>query len=281
MQELNLPFLCDLGAKLDGLIKQRTDGKIIDMWWAVLWLQQPLSSVLSELPLSVCAEKGNELIQALNDWSAAAAEWSEVSDADPAEAERRLGGLRSRFSDILTTATEFRTVLFAEMATLRAYVVLQKGIYATSGLVETAERTLPEPVIYGLPEAAIYELREGGKCLAFECATAAGFHVLRATELVLHEYYLACCKPRSKRKLENWGAYLAQLRQCNNATVSQLVALLQQIKDLERNLIMHPERVLDPDEALCLFELAKSAIILMAEPPKIKRSRKIAAGQSP
>jgi hypothetical protein len=51
-----------------------------------------------------------------------------------------------------------------------------------------------------------------------------------------------------------------------------VLAFLQQIKDQDRNLIMHPEVVLQPDEALTLFEVTKGAILMMAEklPLRIK-----------
>jgi hypothetical protein len=46
----------------------------------------------------------------------------------------------------------------------------------------------------------------------------------------------------------------------------------QQIKDNERNLIMHPERVLSADDAFRLFEIAKTAIITMSTfLPEIKK----------
>ncbi len=81
----------------------------------------------------------------------------------------------------------------------------------------------------------------------------------------MHEYYLKLCQPSDDEELKDWGKYLCALRQCKKPSVGQTIDLIQKIKDLERNPLMHPRLVLSADDALKIFELAKSAIILMAE----------------
>jgi hypothetical protein len=115
-----------------------------------------------------------------------------------------------------------------------------------------------------IDEKVVIELRESGKCLAFDCATASGFHVMRATELVLHKYYTKICKPKSNKRLDSWEAYIAKLEQSKDPEVGEVVSMLRQIKDSYRNLIMHPAIVLSPDKAFTLFEIAQSAIIAKA-----------------
>jgi hypothetical protein len=74
--------------------------------------------------------------------------------------------------------------------------------------------------------------------------------------------------------LENWGAYLAESKKSTDPDVKKAVTLIQQIKDDDRNLIMHPKRVLSPDEAFSLFEITKIAIIVMGDrvPAREKKS---------
>ncbi len=273
MLELHLPFLCEFGVKLGKLIEQKDDAKPIDLWWSVYAVVEPLNQLLLTFPLPVCSRKGQDLLSSLKEWNELAGQWGQAGREGGEHAERLLTELRLKFNTLSLHASDFRTVLMAELATLRAYLVLKKGIYATSDLIETAELTLPESVVSKLPQSVVVELREGGRCLAFECATASGFHVMRAVELVLHRYYVVCCKPSSRAKLPNWGAYLCEMKKCKEPAVLQVVALLQQIKDLERNVIMHPEAVLTPDDAFRLFELAKSAIIFMADSPKTSRTK--------
>ena len=56
--------------------------------------------------------------------------------------------------------------------------------------------------------------------------------------------------------------------------VEKVIAVLQQIKDQDRNLIMHPELVLSGDDAFTLFEVGQGAIIAMAARLKPKAPRK-------
>ncbi len=172
-----------------------------------------------------------------------------------------------------------------ELLTLSAYCATQKGIYSTSDLIDHAEKVFPRPVLEKLSEAVTQEVAHGGRCLAFDIPTAAGFHMLRATEAVLHEYYVAVCKPKSKNRLENWGAYISALYKLTEETttkadvkdhVKRVLALLQQVKDQDRNVIMHPEVVLTTNEAFVLFEITKSAIMAMSDklPAKAPQDQK-------
>ncbi len=96
--------------------------------------------------------------------------------------------------------------------------------------------------------------------------------MMRALEETMHQYYLAMCKPASKKHLGNWGEYIAALRKAAGldsgpATIKDAkaidhvkltVPMLQQIKDQDRNLIMHPEIVLTSDESSSLFRDSQS-----------------------
>lgn len=172
-----------------------------------------------------------------------------------------------QFSNVINKAKEFETVLTAELQTLATYHVTQKGIYSTADLIERADNTLPASVLPKISRAVKEEIKQSGRCLAFDSGTACAFHIMRAVEAVMHEYYIAICKPKPRplKRLESWGAYIAEFQKSPKAEVKEVVAILQQIKDQHRNLIMHPEVVLTPDEAFTLFEIAQGAIIAMAD----------------
>ncbi len=86
---------------------------------------------------------------------------------------------------------------------------------------------------------------------------------------------MSVCKPTDPKSLDNWGAYIAELKKSEDADVKETVAMLQQIKDNDRNLIMHPERVLSPDDAFTLFEIAKGAMMAMSRNlPYVKKEEK-------
>ena len=192
----------------------------------------------------------------------------------PSEWEKEDLGADAIFQEIIKIANELEIVLSAELQTLATYNITQKGIYSTTDLIERAERILPEQVLGKIGQMAVGEVRESGKCLAFDCATASAFHMMRATEEVMYRYYVSVCKPKPVKRLKNWGAYIAQLSKSNKPEVKEIVAMLQQIKDRHRNLIMHPEIVLTIDEAFTLFEIAQGAIIAMADNITVRGKKK-------
>lgn len=168
------------------------------------------------------------------------------------------------FESTITKAKNFETIFLAELQTLNLYKVTQKGIYSSPDLIEHAEKIFPKSILSRMNNYTIIEVRESGRCLAFDNPTASAFHIIRATEAVLHEYYIKVCKPESKEKLANWSAYISELYKSTDIEVKEVVAMLQQFKDRHRNLIMHPEIVLTPDESFTLFEMAQGVIIAMA-----------------
>jgi hypothetical protein len=189
-----------------------------------------------------------------------------------------------KFQEVITTAGRFETILYEELRVLPTYSASKKGAYSTSDLIDNAEVVFPDPMLKTLSQAIIGEVRQAGKCLAFDIPTASGFHMLRATEGVLHEYYLVICKPKKKDKLDSWGAYITalyKLTQDGSAIddetknhIKKVLALLQQVKDEDRNQIMHLEVVLNDDQAFALFEITKGAIMAMAEKlPIITRAK--------
>jgi len=150
------------------------------------------------------------------------------------------------------------------LSVLEVYHTTQKGAYTTKDLIEQAEKVLPESVLTKVDDKVLEDIRCSAKCLAFDNPTASGFHILRATETVLHRYYLAVCNPKSAESLTSWGAYIAELHKSTEPDVKRMVSVLQQMKDLDRNLITHPEVFLSQDDAFVLFEAAKYAIMQMA-----------------
>ena len=127
-------------------------------------------------------------------------------------------------------------------------------------LLGGADSLLQDDVRTQLPDIALYDVSEAGKCIAFERPTAAAFHILRATEAVVRCYYLMVVKrERLKEKQRTMGGMLAQLR-ARRKRSDKLLGSLQNIADHYRNPTMHPEERYDLDRAYDLFLLCVSAI---------------------
>lgn len=158
-------------------------------------------------------------------------------------------------------ARNFETIFKAEMQVANIFLATQKRGYDTLHLIQDAEVLLPDDLASLVPEA-IPDIREAGKCIAFELGTAAGFHITRAIESVLLAYWdkKSGGKPRPTNR--NLGAYL---RAFNDAEIGdpKVLAVLDQVKDLHRNPLIHPEERLSLDEAISLLGVAQSAIIAM------------------
>lgn len=159
---------------------------------------------------------------------------------------------------ITNALRDFDTVLKSELNIADAYFVSRKAAYDTTALIMNAEQIFPADLVIKVPNA-IVDIREGGKCLAFELSTAAGFHVLRATESVLRAYWDVASKGKSHPKQKNLGVYLKKMEDGNMGS-PKVRACLKQIKDLHRNPLMHPEETLSLDEAIGLFGICQSAI---------------------
>lgn len=270
MERINLPLFYQLGSQLHPLVEftaEPTNRRGILQ--VSIRLRASLHRLLASFPaLTVCRASGMALIDAID----ATTKWLETATAETWQEPDK--SVDFKFQQVIDTAKEFEVILSAELQTLATYHPEQKGIYSTPQLIEEAENILPSAVLEKMGSNVVEEIQQSGRCLAFDNSTASGFHILRATEAVLHQYYISVCKPKSKTKLDNWGAYIGALHKLSGNTtvkqdvrddVSKVIALLQQIKDQDRNLIMHPEIVLTPDEAFTLFEIGKGAIIAMAD----------------
>ena len=77
------------------------------------------------------------------------------------------------------------------------------------GLVNAANKAVPEPLRSNLPDKAVDDLVSAGRCLAFGLFTAAGFHTCRVVEAVLEMYYQRFCMKSGT--LRSWNDYINEL----------------------------------------------------------------------
>jgi len=270
MERINLPFYYQLGTMLNSLTKYEYEVKNRVEFIGLCYRVDPyIRAVINMQQLAVSRKLGIELVTAIVDVQ----KW--ISENPPEKWDKADYTLDIKIRDIISKSKEYETVLVNELYTLDAYNPPQKGIYSTTYLIEQAERLFPQSILDKIDDKVINEVRESGRCLAFDIWTASAFHILRAMELVLHNYYLCVCKPSPlpKKRLENWGAYIKELQKSTDPSVSEVIAILQQIKDKHRNLIMHPDAVLSADESFTLFEIAQGAIIAMVSALPVPKKR--------
>ena len=158
---------------------------------------------------------------------------------------------------------EVRTTLDAELKGLIAYVVTPKR-YEAARLLDDIPELLSPGTFNKLPEISRYDLSESGKCIAFERPTAAAFHLLRATESALREYY--CTKVKRGRSELMWGPMLQSLRKRRDMrSQSSLLNNLDDIRLTFRNPTQHPEKIYDIHEVQDLLGRCTDALNRMAK----------------
>ena len=164
-----------------------------------------------------------------------------------------------QLSAVKEAAKRFETVLAEELAILDTYAIAQKGAYSTPELISNADVMFPPSIRSKIPARAIADIKEAGKCLAFETPTAAAFHIVRALESLIIIYYQKVIGSNPADKRRNWGVYIKVLRQ-NPDSDPKILDFLEHIKNNYRNPISHPEATLNTDEALVLLGVAVGAI---------------------
>jgi len=164
----------------------------------------------------------------------------------------------------------FESSLHDELQRLHTYMVNPVGAYSFDRLIAEAERAFPENLRSTLiPQQASIDFRSAGACLAFALPTACGFHAFRAADVMIRAYYAHFVGTTPAKGPRDWGGYIRALRDAisNNPAKKpnpRTVALLDCIREMDRNPVIHPELDLDIEMALATFDLCKNAITLMA-----------------
>ena len=162
---------------------------------------------------------------------------------------------------------ELRPTLNAETSTLKAYVLTEKKMTSdVDRLVERPETFLSAHTFGKLPSVAQYDLRQAGKCIAFEIPTAAAFHLLRATEDAFRSYQAHFIKKRGKLN-PTWADLITSLKAKRRSPLPNKTLLnhLDHIRDSFRNPTNHPEKIYDMDEVQDLFGLVADVLNRIAK----------------
>jgi hypothetical protein len=150
-----------------------------------------------------------------------------------------------------------------EYRNLDVFTVTPKGIYNTRLLRENPETQFPDRLIPVLPEQMLYDLKQAGRCLAFEVPTACAFHICRGTEALMIAYYERLAKQKWPLTNRDWGVYITHL--AKHGAPPSITNRLNEIKDLNRNAYIHPDINVPQDEAQILFQLCAGVNFYMAE----------------
>jgi hypothetical protein len=156
----------------------------------------------------------------------------------------------------------FETVLSAELGLMNIYLVTKKRGYDTTDIITNGIALFPDDLAEKVPDA-VKDINEGTRCIAFELPTAAGFHLHRANESVLHRYYDVVMNGAPRPSGRNIGDYLKAMNDANAGDLA-VRSSLKDLKDLHRNPLIHPEHSLDSvDDAIALLGGIQSVVVHM------------------
>lgn len=155
--------------------------------------------------------------------------------------------------------TDFEAVASSELGVTSVYLVTKKGGYDTTDLIENGEALFQAALASKVPDA-VSDIQQATRCIAFEVPTAAGFHLHRANESVLHKYYDATRGQNAHPRERSMGVYLAAMEK-HDIGDRRVRAALKDIKDLHRNPLIHPDHSLESvEEAIDLLGAIRSVV---------------------
>lgn len=154
---------------------------------------------------------------------------------------------------------EFEAVLRAEFAAANIYLVSQQSAFDTATLIEVGELAFPNALAAKVPQA-VQDLRQAMRCIAFVLPTAAAFHLHRANEIILGEYWDSVSDGKKRPDPQSLGKYIGEL-ESNDFGRPDVISALRDIKNLHRNPTIHADRSLESiEEAIDLQGAIRAAV---------------------
>ena len=256
MKKFNVFEVYSLGKQLFPLsLLSSDDEKFVNVLWPLIQARDALYKQVGEESILLDASKraAMRLIVEINDIVP-----TDIKEAFAVDNEKIV---KSYYLSSVKRALEnLETVLNNDMPGISTFFVVQKGIYRTEDLITHSENHFLEDIRKDIPEKAKEDIREAGKCLAFEIPTACAFHMWRAIETVMGLYYLKLTGKTFQDNgiNRNWDSYIKALT--GTGADKKITQFLDHIRKEYRNPQTHPSDTVSIAEAYGLFGAAFSSI---------------------
>ncbi len=254
MQRTDGQYLYTLGHSIHAMAAIKngaTYGSVLGvMWTAQTSLEQFLNASIYQI--RYCLPNGHTLLLWVKHITNKAFASSDLANDQIEDVD--LAALKNALST-------FEINLASEFAQMDSYLVAKKGGYDTRDLIDNGGALFQPTLAVKIP-GAIRDIKQATRCIAFELPTAAGFHLHRANESVLHAYFDAVrgTVDHPKDGNRNMGNYIS-LMETKGLGDERVRAALKDIKNLHRNPLIHPDHDLETvDEAIDLLGAIRAAI---------------------
>ena len=211
-----------------------------------------LQKALSKIPFTVSLAALGHLIEKLTE---------KTGDINP----RNKLDLES-FNMFQNNIRSLENTIFAEALTKVVHTIPLRR-YMTEYLLEKPEMLLKNEVFGKLTDMAKFDFTSACRCISYGEATASAFHILRATEDTLKQYYFKYKKTKRLAK-PMWGPMTAELRaKKTNRPNETVLSSLDVVRVSYRNPTQHPDIKYDIESAqdllgVCIDLLNKMAVEL-------------------
>jgi len=167
---------------------------------------------------------------------------------------------------ITSEMLSYEKIVFAESLTKRIFLLPQRR-YNSDYLLSSPQNLFKKGLFAKLTELAIYDINSACRCILFGEGTAAAFHILRATEDVLKQYYYRHKKEKRLAK-PMWGPMTEELRnKKTNKPPDVILDSLDLVRKSYRNPTQHPDATYDIESAQDLFGVCIDLINKMGSEP--------------
>jgi hypothetical protein len=161
--------------------------------------------------------------------------------------------------------TVIRPALNVEASKRKAFIVSPKR-WDVDRLLQAPSSMLGPGVFAQLDELAQFDFEEACRCLAFQRASAAAFHMMRCIEGMLRMLYCSVVmRKRLAKKDQTWGAMLKQLRGRSTPPPASLLDELDNIRNNYRNPTQHPDAKYDIHRAQDLLGICIGVVNQMVD----------------
>jgi hypothetical protein len=260
MQRIDGSFLYTVGANVHPLSELSANTKLHIAMWICWMAQQHLEQLLgSVFRLRTSRESCQVLLDLVTALSKRATESKDQEEA----VSYQVHAIQKQLRD-------FEAVLAAEFRVSTVYLITQRKGLDPGVMIEMGWEAFPSALPNKVP-TAMPDARDAMRAMMFELPTAAGFHLHRANESVLHKYFDAVSSGAPRPKNRNMGDYLAEMDKLGVGE-KPVKAALRDLKDLHRNPLIHPDHSLETfDEAYGLYCGVFTAMeaMLKAIPPPL------------
>lgn len=169
--------------------------------------------------------------------------------------------------DYLPTMNAFAAlepVLLSELSSATTFIVSPKGGFDAQRLVERPADLFPQSLPNKVP-GAMQDITDGCKCMAYELWTATAFHLHRANEAVLREYFDMVAGKGRRPKIRTMSSMVKRMTD-DKVGDQNILAGLNNLIVFHRNPVAHPGyHIPDSETTFSLYAAVRAAMGYMLD----------------